>query len=103
MIFPTANGELVHNHTPRPSVSRDVALRTLLLGDEQTKFFASKIAFSAFVVALPSTFGRADGISTSRTAALHECKATALKRWSGKYDFVRNRRAAYTTCMLSHG
>ena len=55
------------------------------------------------VVALLSTFGAANGASTGRIEALHECNVTAQRWWSGKYDFERNQRAVYAACMFSHG
>jgi hypothetical protein len=57
----------------------------------------------ALVIALLSTFDHANGSSTGRIEALHECNVTAQKRWSGKYDFERNQRAVYAACMFSHG
>jgi hypothetical protein len=59
--------------------------------------------FVAIVIALLSTFGHANEFSTGRIEALHECNATAQKRWSGKYDFERNQRAVYAACMFSRG
>ena len=68
-----------------------------------TRFGAARLHCTVCVIALLSTFGSANAISSERAGAVHEMQCDAQKRWKGKYDFERNQRAVYAACMYSHG
>jgi hypothetical protein len=63
----------------------------------------TRMFFIAVVSALLSTAAMAAG---ARDAALAECNAAAIQKWSYHgtvYDKEDNRYAVYRTCMADHG